>query len=177
MDMQRPYLYNTPNESLLFGRYQLWCWWSSSVSLVLNQVPPPGMLVNNKYCPMLSQHCPDLIALLEIVSIVTMHVINIVMRNFNYYRNLYLWDTLFTCSSYFTFLWLLFGCKLPDMLLKLFQFNCFPHDIKCFDFHLQNLKLTSSRWIQMCTIWYGNLTQIIWEKWCKTWCKQITSQM
>ena len=27
------------------------------------------------------------------------------------------------------------------MLLKLFQFNCFPHDIKCFDFHLQNLKL------------------------------------
>ena len=87
-------------------RSQLWCWWSCWVSLVLNQVPPPGMLVNNKYCPMLSQHCPDLIALLEIVSIVTMHVINIVMRNFNCYRNLYLWDTLFKWLSYVTFLWL-----------------------------------------------------------------------
>ena len=100
---------------LLLWRSQLWSWWSSWVSLVLNQCPPPGMLVNNKYCPMLSQHCPDLIALLEIVSNVTMHVINIVMRNFNCYRNLYLWDTLFTWSSYFTFLILLSGYKLTDI--------------------------------------------------------------
>ena len=100
-----PIVYILKIKYLLCGRAQLWCWWSSSVSLVLNQWPPPGMLVNNKYCPMLSQHCPDLIALLEIVSIVTMHVINIVMRNFNCYRNLYLWDTLFTWSSYVTFLW------------------------------------------------------------------------